>query len=599
MGDKQVFVAISRTKSTAEVKGGYATLLERWFWGFVAVAVLVSGLLKVSSALGETQTWDEGIHISAGYAYLTHGDYRWNPEHPPLAKLVSALPLTLLGLELPVRGTAWAQQDETLMGIDFLYRNRASADSILAASRGMTILLSVLFLAGIAWWTRRRFGTSTALLTVFLCAFDPNLIAHGRYVTTDFPVSVFYFFAAVLWTDYLVSGRFRDLMFAALAFALAMVTKFSAILLIPTLIVLYAIRWVRAPREFPIKRAASAVAALGGMTVIAVSVVYWPETLRCLTTNVPRLAQLVNRENLVGVILYRMGRWFHLPAHPYLVGLGKVAEHNVGGHPGYLLGMRSDKGWWYYFPVVFAVKSTIAALVATAFLAAAGIRAILTRIPHQDRGADSQSATPRLVSALFLWCGLLIPPAIYFLFSMTSAIDIGMRHILPMYPFLYVAAAALLSLALPRKAAMFAMIGLGLLQIGECASIAPDYLAFFNAVSGGPGNGPRYLVDSNIDWGQDVKKLKAWLEAHGARAAYINYFGNAEMPYYGVRAKNFPQPMDEKGWDDMDDFAIASVTPLYGVYVPLNELTRLRLREPIAKIGWSMYVYDLRKGRPH
>jgi hypothetical protein len=581
MGDKQVFVAISKTKSAAEVKGGCARLLDRWFWGLVAAAALVTGFLKVSSALGETQTWDEGIHISAGYAYLTRGDYRWNPEHPPLAKLMSALPLTLLGLELPVRGTAWAKQDETLMGIDFLYRNRASADSILAASRGMTIVLSVLFLGGVAWWTRRRLGTRAAMLAVFLCAFDPNLIAHGSYVTTDFPVSALYFFAAVLWTDYLVSGRFRDLMIAAVAFALAMVTKFSAILLIPTLIVLYAIRWVQAPREFPLKRAASALAVLGGTTIVAVGLVYWPETLRCLTTNVPRLAQLVNRKNLVGEILYRLGRWFHLPAHPYLVGLSRVAEHNVGGHRGYLLGMRSDKGWWYYFPVVFAVKSTMAALAATALLVAAAI----WWIRHRS-------------GVVFTWCGLLIPPAIYFLFSMTSAIDIGMRHILPVYPFLYVAVAALLSRALPQKVALFAMIGLGLLQIAECTSIAPDYLAFFNAVSGGPANGPRYLLDSNLDWGQDVKKLRAWLEAHGTRTAYINYFGNAEMPYYGVRMKNFPAPMDEKGWDEMDDFAVASVTPLYGVYVPLDLLARLRLREPIAKIGWSMYVYDFRKGRP-
>src|SRR6516162_4787129 len=99
MGDKQVFVAISKTKSAAEVKGGYERLLDRWFWGLIATVALVTGFLKASSALGETQTWDEGIHISAGFAYLTRGDYRWNPEHPPLAKLMGALPLTLLGLE--------------------------------------------------------------------------------------------------------------------------------------------------------------------------------------------------------------------------------------------------------------------------------------------------------------------------------------------------------------------------------------------------------------------------------------------------------------------------------------------------------------------
>jgi len=158
-----------------------------------------------------------------------------------------------------------------------------------------------------------------------------------------------------------------------------------------------------------------------------------------------------------------------------------------------------------------------------------------------------------------------------------------------------VAAALLVERAFSKRGARYAMVALGALQIAECAGIAPDYLAFFNVVSGGPGNGPRYLVDSNIDWGQDVKKLKKWLEAHGTHTAFIAYFGNAQMPDYGLDARNFPGPSDQKGWDELDGFAVASVTPLQGVYVPLDLLARLRLREPIAKIGWSMYVYDFRK----
>ena len=552
--------------------------MERRFWGIVAAVVVTSATLEVISALRETQTWDEGIHLSAGYAYLTRSDFRWNQEHPPLVKLLSALPLLFFHPELPVNTAGWRKLDETQMGIDFLYHNRASADSLLFAGRIVIMLLSISFLAVVAWLVRRRFGPSAALLTVTLCAFDPNLMAHARYVTTDFPVTVFYFAAALLWVAYLLSGRVRDLLVAALAFALALVTKFSALLLLPALAILYVIRWFQRPSEFPLRRAATAGAILAGMSLLTVAVVYWPETLRCMRTAVPPLAASVKRGNLIGEALYRAGRWFHLPEHAFLAGLGKVAQHNQGGHASYLLGMRSDKGWWYYFPIVFSVKSTMAALAATIILVGAGLRAV---------------RRPRAVR--FVWLGLLVPPAIYFVFSMTSAINIGMRHILPVYPFLYLTLAVLLTRANGWRWAGVASVALATLQIAECASIFPDYLAFFNAISGGPGNGPHYLVDSNIDWGQDVKKLREWLRAHGTDTARIWYFGNAQMDDYGIRADGFPDPLDEKGWNQIDGYAVSSVTVLEGVYVPLNQVAPLRLRDPIAKIGWSMYVYDFRK----
>jgi hypothetical protein len=551
----------------------------KWFFPVLAALAFVLGVIEVSSALQETQTWDEGIHLSAGYAYWELGDFRWNPEHPPLAKLMSALPLTFLHPDLPVRSAAWGKLEEVQMGREFLYRNHISGDTMLLAGRSMTILLSMLFLAALAIWTRRRFGPWAALLAAVLCAFDPNLIAHGRYVTTDFPVTAFFFLASALWTDYLEWGQFHGLLLAALAFALAMVTKFSAVLLVPSFAVLYAIRWLESPRQFPIRRALIAGAILGGVTALVAAVVYWPATLRALTGDLPPLAKVVDRESLAGWILYRIGLLGNLPAHPLLTGFAKVAAHNASGHASYLLGMRSDQGWWYYFPVVFAVKSTVAALLATAVLIGAGVLAVRTgrKIP-------------------FVWFGLLVPPILYFLVSLASAINIGMRHILPVYPFLYVAAAAALARAASRPVVRYAMAALALLQIVECASIYPHYLAFFNALSGGPGQGPRYLVDSNIDWGQDMKNLAQWLQRHGTHSAYIFSFGNAPAPYYGLDAKALPGPLDQRGWDALDGFVVASVTPLNGVYVPLNALAPLRLRNPIAKIGWSMYVYDFRKG---
>jgi hypothetical protein len=413
---------------------------------------------------------------------------------------------------------------------------------------------------------------------VVLCAFDPNLIAHGRYVTTDFPVTVFYFFACVLWVEYLERGTFRSLLPAAIAFTLAMIAKYSAILLIPTFVVLYAVRWVQTPNEFPLRRLAVAGGTVSATLFAGVIAIYWPETVRCLTTRVPPLTDVANRENLMGEALWRLGRTLHLPAHRFLVGLNAVAEHNAGGHTSYLMGLRSDVGWWYYFPVVFAVKSTIAALAAAAIVLAAGIwRTLRTGF--------------RNIPILTL--GLAFPPLFYFVLSMTSGINIGMRHILPVYPFLYVGAAAVLGSARFRLRSSLGA-AFGLLQILECASITPDYLAFFNAFVGGPGNGPLYLADSNIDWGQDVKKLVHWLDAHGTRRARVFYFGNAQLRYYGVNEVGFPGPRDQQGWNAIDDYCVASVTPLLGNYVALEDLAQLRLREPIAKVGWSMYVYDLR-----
>jgi hypothetical protein len=302
-----------------------------------------------------------------------------------------------------------------------------------------------------------------------------------------------------------------------------------------------------------------------------------------------------------------------------------IIAHNAAGHESYLLGMRSNSGWWYYFPVVFAVKSTMAALVATALVAGTGFwllwsrakrGAVIQQVPcppesiptslcgqghcravQRSAGGPNQAVTGQARAIPFVWIGLLFPPAFYFAISMTSAINLGVRHLLPVYPFLYAAIAALLAKLSVKRIFRYAMVGLAALQIAECASIYPDYLAFFNALSGGPGNGPRYLVDSNIDWGQDVKKLKSWLKVRGTNRVWIGYFGKAEMRYYGLDFRNPPEALDQEKWNEIDGFVAASATLLNGVYLPLARLAPLRLREPIAKVGYSIYVYDFRKDR--
>src|SRR3954466_3922725 len=126
--------------------------LQRLFWPVVVLILSVTATLQVRSALGETQTWDEGIHIAAGYSYLTTGDYSWNVEHPPLVKIMSAIPLRFLGLEAHPYGPDGKRLNQVRYGVDFLYHNRRHADTILIAARSPTILLTILFLAAFAWW---------------------------------------------------------------------------------------------------------------------------------------------------------------------------------------------------------------------------------------------------------------------------------------------------------------------------------------------------------------------------------------------------------------------------------------------------------------
>src|SRR4051794_35705555 len=253
--------------------------LGRLFWPTVAAMVAIVGALEVRSAMGETQTWDEGIHISAGYTYLTLGDYSWNVEHPPLVKIMSALPLRFMGLTAQRNDSEGKRKDQVRYGVDFLYKNRRHADSILIAARSPNIALTLLFTVAVAWWTRRRYGAAAGLMAAAMCAFDPNLIAHGRYVTTDFPVTAFFFFSSVLWVDYLERGTFpgifRRLLLASMAVGLAGIVKFSAVLLLPPLGILYAACWIRRPREFPIRRAVTAAATLIAVAVLMVVVVYW------------------------------------------------------------------------------------------------------------------------------------------------------------------------------------------------------------------------------------------------------------------------------------------------------------------------------------
>ena len=551
----------------------------------VAAAVLLSVMaaVMVCSATLENQTWDEGVHLATGYAYWRLGDFRINSEHPPLAKLLCAAPLLALDLRLPLEHESWRSGELPVFGAVFTYRNRISPDAMLLLGRLPAMVLTLLLGVAIAWWTRWQFGAAAALVALFLFALDPNFIAHGRYVTTDVCVTLFVFLSCAAWAGYLEHGGLKRLAAAGLMLGLALASKFSALFLAGVLPLLYLIHWLFKPARRPLRRFVLAHAALAVIAMAVVLAIYAPETVAAFRGGKSDpLASHVNPETVTGKLLGQAGHALDLPAHAWALGLDTLATHDYKGHPNYLLGEVSTSGRPLYFPVVLTVKTPAALLILLLLAAAAAVLAL------RRGGLRGVRAAP------FAWVVVTAPPLAYFAIAMAGNINLGVRHLLPVYPFLIVLGSAVLA---KWKRAWLALPLLAGLHVYEHVSVAPHYLAFFNTFSGGPARGIEYLGDSNLDWGQDWKKFARYMADHQIDKVLVSYFGTADLRYYGVAHRWLWSVQHEPEPKDLDAVVAISATILQGIYGERERYAWYRSRAPDARVGYSIYVYDLRKSR--
>jgi hypothetical protein len=564
------------------------------FWLAVALLLALMAGLLIWSATKESQVWDEGFELGSGYSYLKTGRLRFNLEQPPLAKVLEALPLLYLNPRLPVDDPSWVNKQDAEFGFAFLYHNRVPAETMLMASRASIILLTVALGLLVGAWTRRRFGDGPALLAVALVVFDPNILAHGHYATTDLGATFFIFAACVAWDVFLGSRRKIHLAVAGVLLGFAIATKFSSLMLTLVFAILYAIRWWQQRERFSFLHFAGSLLAVGAIAYVAIVAVYLPEAKYFVPSWAmkrpgPPLQTVVNCNNPTGRLLCRVGRVASLQANSFHHGLSNFAEHNAGGHPGYLLGHYSDFGWWYYFPVVFLVKTPSADLLLFGILLAGGLLALFRN--------KFRANVRRIPTA---WATVVVPAMLYFGLSMTSHIDLGVRHLLPFYPFFFIALpAGFFGVIRPHwpvwNGLLLTLICLGL--AAESLSAFPAYLSYFNLVSGGTWRGPHYLLDSNIDWGEDLKGLKVYMDAHPAPRYCLEYFGNGDPGYYGIDHPGYVartnQPEERRS---MDCMVAISVTLLYDLYEAPGSFTWLRARKPVDRVG-GIWIFDMRK--PH
>jgi hypothetical protein len=411
------------------------------------------------------------------------------------------------------------------------------------AGRAMIALFSVATGLLVFFWSRKFFGDAGALLSLGFFVFSPDFLAHGALVTSDVCMVFFFLAATGAWWRHLHDGRARSWWLSAVLLGLAFVAKYSALILLPMLGVMALVRagapepLVFAGRSFTTRRgkiAASILSGLGhGAVVVAVIWAFYGFRFSAFNPQLPAADHFIRPWRAMmepigvsGKIIDLMGHLHALP-EAFLYGLAYVL-YTVKARAAFLNGEYSLTGWPSYFLWTFFLKTTVPLMLSS--LAAAALA--VNRWRRQGRATlqrDLYRFTPLL--ALFV---------IYWLSSVTSHLNIGHRHILPTYPVLFIGVGAL-GAWIRRTRQMLAVVAVGLFAWHATAAvrIAPHYLAYFNEIAGGPENGRHHLVDSSLDWGQDLPGLKAWLDANnpGSQPVFLSYFGSGEPEYYHLRTR--------------------------------------------------------------
>ncbi len=572
----------------------------------VAGVLCVMATLQITSMREEVQTVDEGVHLAAGVSYWKTRDFRLNEEHPPLIKLLAALPVVLSSPEVPINSPAWNEGNQWAFAREFLYHSGNDADHVLFLGRLVMVALSAGLGLMVYLWGRKLAGDAGGLFALGWFALDPNFLAHGRYVTTDVGVTLAYLATLYVLARLLERWSWQTLATFGVVFGLAQMTKYSAaFLLLIAIAATGATVWRRSGNfRTALKRAGVVAAVAVGGTVLAAFTCYfgqvkaggsdpWVQALVAERERVTADARVADQPPAVQRIikatdpatgLGRAVRSFLLdtpiPAFSYLKGFALVINHEYWGHLAYLNGMYSNFGWWWYFPFALLVKLPAATLTITVISIAALIR---TRVVQGQRF----STAAHLVG----WSALA-----YMLWSMSSSLNLGIRHIFPAYVVLFIVAGALYASTFARASRSFQVLmgTIGAAYILTSWLAYPTYTSYFSEFAGGTPRGSRYLVDSNVDWGQDLKRLRTYMAERNISHVCMSYFGQADLVYYGVDYRYLPTRTDPHEPMDVNCVVAISITSQLsrdGAYWWLNDY------EPDARIGGSINVFDFRNGR--
>jgi hypothetical protein len=509
--------------------------------------LLAAGILALywwmATSVSDTEctTGDEIAHLTAGYSYWKTGDYRLQPENGNLPQRWAAIPLLHQGLKFPtLQQDAWRISDVWDLGFQWFYTCGNDLPEMLRSGRRMIALFGVATGALVFLWARRLYGDRGAVLATVLFAFCPTMLANGALVTSDMTAACMFLAAVTAFWALAHRLDLLRLVVFGLALGLLCVAKFSAPLIAPICALLFAVRLCRPgalPAGWPFPalvagRARVALALIGAtLAACALAVgVIWASygfryaMFRQFEPN--RVRSLVGWDVLEDrggplVPALRFARAHELLPESYIYGFAHTFRFSRY-RKAFLNGEYRSTGWVQFFPYTTAVKTPLALF---GLIGLAGIYSLRRR----RRAAEWRER-------LYAWSPLLALFAVYWAFSLTSGLNIGHRHIIPVYPVLFVMAAGAAGwVGRPLRWAGAAAAVLVAWFAAESVWIRPHYLAYFNELVG-PREAWHHVVDSSLDWGQDLPSLRAWLDAHPPEGpVFISYFGSGDLNYYGIK----------------------------------------------------------------
>lgn len=530
--------------------------------------VAVFCLLAASSVLEKSPTFDEMFHVTGGYCFWTTNDYRIHPTIGNLAQRWMALPLLAMDLNVPSTDSdAW--RTPTYFGYDygrqFFYGLGNDLESMIFWARFMIVILTALVLVLVHHWSRLLFGSNGAMISLVLAAFSPTLLAHGRLATADVAAALAFTFAVYcLWRLLHLVSPMR-LTLSCLAMAAASVVKLSAPLLALVGLMMALARVARGrPLELRWGRWQGRVGGRGRLTttilglVVCHLAVVWLAVWTAYGMRysafrdspgdrvgfVEPWETILDMDNQAASQLIQTARQWRILPEAYLYGLAHTLKFSESRFS-YLRGETRSTGWWYFHPYCYLVKSTLPALLLTAAAAATYLWKWWRTGPNRRRVV--------VISDVYRLWPLISLLVVYWYAAVTTNLNMGIRHMLPVLPSTFVMCGVLGYWFGPRASkgnqpagmkrtwAAACIVVLLCWHVVETGRIYPDYIAYFNQLVGGPKRGYRHLTDSNLDWGQDLPGLSKWLwdnrlNPPGATPVYLVYSGTADPVYYGVAA---------------------------------------------------------------
>jgi len=526
----------------------------------------------------------------------TTADYGLNPEHPPLVKLLATTPLLSMQPNDPKLEGRFFKEDAFLGGKDFLYRN--NADKILGRTRTAAAILTLLTALVLFFATREMFGNAAALIALTLLAFDPNILAHGAYVTTDIGLSCFMCLSVYMFYRFVKSPSALRLIVTGVSVGLVLAVKHTGLLVLPILFLLSICEitgvCLGTTRTLLIQHALKLLGSLVLVTLIGVTVLWSFYGFRYsarpsgLQLN-PSLSDFVSDLKPHEAWPIKTAARFHLLPESYLYGLADV-RLTANYYTSFVLGKIYAHNVWFYFPVAFLIKSTIGVLALL-------LLTILVVVVGRFKTARETYF-------------LLVPIVFYLIVALSVGMNIGVRHILVVYVFLYALIGGAARVLIQNNRRWSYIVGIFLLlHIGSSSLAFPNYIAYGNELWGGPSQTHKYLTDSNSDWGQQLKSVKKYLDQRGVKDCWFVYFaeGVAEPSYYGIPCK--PLPTINTLWlnekievpTTIKGPVLISASNLSGVEFgpgPLDPYGQFKLLTPTAVIDKSVFVFEGKFGMP-